>query len=224
MVFVFPTLLSMKLKPLLMLLVILFCAFSHYDAASSSDSEANALLKWKGSLDSHSQSSLSSWNGTNPCIWRGIECDDSHSVSHLNLTRVGLKGTLQTFNFSLFPNILVLNMSFNFLSGSIPPLIEQLSNLNTLDLSKNNLSGSIPKTICNLSKLKYLNLGVNGLSGSIPNEVGHLQSLITFDIYNNNLSGSIPPTLGTLPLLELIHLYRSFEDSSRETYPPCGHM
>ncbi|XP_047151308.1 MDIS1-interacting receptor like kinase 2-like [Vigna umbellata] len=208
MVFVFPTLLYMKLKPLSML-VVLFCAFPHYDAVSSSDSEANALLKWKGSLDSHSQSSLASWNGTNPCIWRGIECDDSLSVSHINLTRVGLKGTLQTFNFSLFPNILVLNMSFNSLSGSIPPQIEQLSNLNTLDLSKNHLSGNIPKTICNISKLKYLNLSVNSLSGSIPNEVDHLQSLLTFNIFTNNLSGSIPPTLGTLILLESIHLFEN---------------
>ncbi|BAT84830.1 hypothetical protein LR48_Vigan03g182900 [Vigna angularis] len=209
MVFVFPTLLSMKLKPLLMLLVMLFCAFSHYDAASSSDSEANALLKWKGSLDSLSQASLSSWNGSNPCNWLGIECDNSHSVSHINLTRVGLKGTLQTFNFSSLPNILGLNMSFNSLSGSIPQQIEKLSNLSTLDLSTNKLSGNIPKTICNLSKLKYLNLSVNGLSGSIPNEVGHLQSLLTFDIFTNNLSGPIPPTLGTLPLLESIHLFEN---------------
>ncbi|XP_014492683.1 MDIS1-interacting receptor like kinase 2-like [Vigna radiata var. radiata] len=209
MVFVFPTLLSMKLKPLLMLVVMLFCAFPHYGATSSSDSEANALLKWKGSLDSHSQASLSSWNDTNPCNWLGIECDDSHSVSHINLTGVGLKGTLQTFNFSLLPNILILNMSFNYLSGSIPPQIEHLSNLNTLDLSTNKLSGNIPKTICNLSKLKYLNLSVNALSGSIPNEVDHLQSLLTFDIFTNNLSGPIPLTLGNLPLLESIHLFEN---------------
>ncbi|WVZ04967.1 hypothetical protein V8G54_018313, partial [Vigna mungo] len=175
----------------------------------SSDSEANALLKWKGSLDSHSQASLSSWNGTNPCNWLGIECDDSHSVSHVNLTGVGLKGTLQAFNFSLLPNILILNMSFNYLSGSIPPEIEHLSNLNTLDLSTNKLSGNISKTICNLSKLKYLNLSVNGLSGSIPNEVDNLQSLLTFDIFTNNLSGPIPPTLGNLPLLESIHLFEN---------------
>jgi len=188
-----------------------FCAFPHYDAANSdTDSEANALLKWKASLDSNSQASLSSWNGNNPCNWLGIACDDeSHSVSSINLTRVGLKGTLQTFNFSLLPNILVLNMSHNSLSGSIPPQIEHLSNLNTLDLSTNKLSNSIPNTICNLSKLKYLNLSVNGLSGPIPNEVGNLHSLLTFDIFTNNLSGPIPPSLGTLPLLESIHLFEN---------------
>ncbi|ESW12834.1 hypothetical protein PHAVU_008G146000 [Phaseolus vulgaris] len=211
MVFLFPMLLSMKLQPLWLLLVMFFCAFPHYHAANSSDidSEANALLKWKASLDNHSQDSLSSWNGNNPCNWLGIKCDDSLSVSDINLIRLGLKGTLQTFNFSLLPNILNLNISYNSLSGTIPPQIQHLSNLSTLDLSTNKLSGAIPNTICNLSKLKYLNLSVNALSGPIPNEVGNLHSLLTFDIFANNLSGPIPPSLGTLPLLESIHLFEN---------------
>ncbi|CAJ1785296.1 unnamed protein product [Sphenostylis stenocarpa] len=211
MVIIFRTLVSMKFQPLWLLLLMIFCAFPRHDAANSSDvaSEANALLKWKASLDNNSQASLSSWNGNNPCNWLGIACDESNSVSNINLTRVGLRGTLQSFNFSLLPNILILNMSYNSLSGSIPSQIEELSNLNTLDLSTNKLFGSIPNTISNLTKLKYLNLSVNGLSGPIPTDVGKLQSLLTFDIFTNNLSGPIPPSLGTLPLLESIHLFEN---------------
>ncbi|KHM99294.1 Putative LRR receptor-like serine/threonine-protein kinase [Glycine soja] len=171
--------------------------------------EANALLKWKASLDNQSQASLSSWIGNNPCNWLGITCDVSNSVSNINLTRVGLRGTLQSLNFSLLPNILILNISYNSLSGSIPPQIDALSNLNTLDLSTNKLSGSIPNTIGNLSKLQYLNLSANGLSGSIPNEVGNLNSLLTFDIFSNNLSGPIPPSLGNLPHLQSIHIFEN---------------
>ncbi|KAG5107764.1 hypothetical protein AAZX31_16G060300 [Glycine max] len=206
MVFTFPTLLSMKLQPLSLLLVMYFCAFA---TSSEIASEANALLKWKASLDNHSQASLSSWIGNNPCNWLGIACDVSSSVSNINLTRVGLRGTLQSLNFSLLPNILILNMSYNSLSGSIPPQIDALSNLNTLDLSTNKLFGSIPNTIGNLSKLQYLNLSANGLSGPIPNEVGNLKSLLTFDIFTNNLSGPIPPSLGNLPHLQSIHIFEN---------------
>ncbi|KAG4912354.1 hypothetical protein AAZX31_19G073400 [Glycine max] len=211
MVFIFPTLLSMKLKPLLLLHVMYFCSFAMAASPISSEIalEANALLKWKASLDNQSQASLSSWIGNNPCNWLGITCDVSNSVSNINLTRVGLRGTLQSLNFSLLPNILILNISYNSLSGSIPPQIDALSNLNTLDLSTNKLSGSIPNTIGNLSKLQYLNLSANGLSGSIPNEVGNLNSLLTFDIFSNNLSGPIPPSLGNLPHLQSIHIFEN---------------
>ncbi|XP_017982837.1 PREDICTED: probable leucine-rich repeat receptor-like protein kinase At1g35710 isoform X2 [Theobroma cacao] len=52
--------------------------------------EANALLKWKASLDHQSQSVLSSWVGNDTCYWIGIICDKSGRVSHLNLSNSGL--------------------------------------------------------------------------------------------------------------------------------------
>ncbi|KAK7395739.1 hypothetical protein VNO78_16306 [Psophocarpus tetragonolobus] len=214
MLFIFSMLLSMKLKPFWVLLVMHFGAFAMASAANhdvaSSEIEANALLKWKASLDNHSQASLSSWSGNNPCNWFGIACDDgSNSVSNITITRVGLKGTLQSFNFSLLPNIVGLNVSYNFLYGSIPPQIEALSNLKSLDLSSNKLSGRIPNTIGQLSKLLHLNFSSNGLSDSIPSEVGNLHSLLTFDIYDNNLSGSIPPSIGDMLNLQSIHLFNN---------------
>ncbi|KHN27593.1 Putative LRR receptor-like serine/threonine-protein kinase [Glycine soja] len=165
MVFIFPTLLSMKLQPLLLLLVMYFCAFA---ASSEIASEANALLKWKSSLDNQSHASLSSWSGNNPCNWLGIACDEFNSVSNINLTNVGLRGTLQSLNFSLLPNILTLNMSHNSLNGTIPPQIGSLSNLNTLDLSTNKLSGPFlsPLEICQ-GLVYYLYPLMNSLDQSL---------------------------------------------------------
>ncbi|MCI92136.1 receptor protein kinase-like protein, partial [Trifolium medium] len=46
-------------------------------ATKVQSSEADALLKWKASLDNQSKALLSSWNiGNNPCGWEGIACDD----------------------------------------------------------------------------------------------------------------------------------------------------
>ncbi|KAL5172063.1 MDIS1-interacting receptor like kinase 2 [Glycine soja] len=206
MVFIFPTLLSMKLQPLLLLLVMYFCAFA---ASSEIASEANALLKWKSSLDNQSHASLSSWSGNNPCIWLGIACDEFNSVSNINLTNVGLRGTLQSLNFSLLPNIFTLNMSHNSLNGTIPPQIGSLSNLNTLDLSTNNLFGSIPNTIGNLSKLLFLNLSDNDLSGTIPFTIGNLSKLSVLSISFNVLTGPIPASIGNLVNLDDIRLHEN---------------
>ncbi|XLU54935.1 hypothetical protein S245_049583, partial [Arachis hypogaea] len=59
---------------------------------ASEKSEANALLKWKASLENQSQVPLSSWkNGTTPCRWTGIQCDRSNSITAINLENYLLK-------------------------------------------------------------------------------------------------------------------------------------
>ncbi|XP_017982836.1 PREDICTED: probable leucine-rich repeat receptor-like protein kinase At1g35710 isoform X1 [Theobroma cacao] len=80
--------------------------------------EANALLKWKASLDHQSQSVLSSWVGNDTCYWIGIICDKSGRVSHLNLSNSGLIGNLTNLSF--------LYLFRNKLSGAIPQQVGML--------------------------------------------------------------------------------------------------
>ena len=110
--------------------------------------EAKALLKWKTNLHSKSQSFLSSWAGSNPCNWVGINCDDkSGSVTHLNLSSQSLKGTLHDLSFQSFPNLLNVDLSYNSLFGTIPSNIVHLSKLSILNLSYNQITGRIPSDI-----------------------------------------------------------------------------
>ncbi|KAF3457407.1 hypothetical protein FNV43_RR02064 [Rhamnella rubrinervis] len=196
--------------------------------------ETEALLKWKNSL--HNQTNhplLPSWKlipSTNSshsscCRWTGIVCNEFGSVTEINLTTSNLKGTLQYFNFSSFPNLLSLDLYNNSLYGSIPSHISNLSRLTHLDLSLNQLSGnipfeismlvsleefwlyhnsfsgSIPAFIGNLSKLSNLDFSENNITGSIPLEVGQLNSLTELYVANNYLSGSIPAFIGNLSKL-----------------------
>ncbi|XP_054794052.1 MDIS1-interacting receptor like kinase 2-like [Prosopis cineraria] len=67
---------------------------SHVSSSTSSpNSEANALLKWKASLDNKSQALLSSWNGNTShlCNWVGITCDEFNSISNIFLQNHGLR-------------------------------------------------------------------------------------------------------------------------------------
>jgi hypothetical protein len=61
-----------------------------------------------------------------------------------------------------------LNISYNNLTGPIPPSICDLTNLQKLDLSNNNLTGDIPAALENLYFLSAFNISNNDLEGSIP--------------------------------------------------------
>ncbi|XXG61838.1 hypothetical protein AAC387_Pa05g0343 [Persea americana] len=191
--------------------------------------EAEALLKWKGSL-LQSEELLHSWslpavNGS-PCSWTGITCNDDGKVKEINLSNCSLQGKLDPLSFSSLPNLVRLDLSINALSGNIPSQIGASSHLVFLDLSTNQLSGSLPLSLTNLTRISVLNisdntlggeispllfvnwtslshlqLDGNHLSGQIPSEIGRLTNLTVLYLNNNNISGSIPLEIGNLKSL-----------------------
>ncbi|KAJ0087424.1 hypothetical protein Patl1_07402 [Pistacia atlantica] len=91
-----------------------------------------------------------------------------------------------------------LLLSNNMLSGEVPGLLSQLTNLTTLDLSGNLLTGSIPLEFGDSLKLQGLYLGNNQLTGSIPGSLDRLGSLVKLNLTGNKLSGSVPIGFGNL--------------------------
>lgn len=69
----------------------------------------------------------------------------------------------------------------------------------TLDLRNNNLSGTIPPELGNLTQLDYLALFGNNLTGTIPEELGNCRFASTCYLHKNYLSGSIPQSLWNHP-------------------------
>ncbi|KAI3898381.1 hypothetical protein MKW92_020325 [Papaver armeniacum] len=202
--------------------------------AKQVNEEVEALLKWKTTLINESHSFLPSWkSGINPCKWDGITCNSEGSVTKLNISGLGLQGTLNDFNFTPFTNFISLDLSENELYGFIPSQIANLSklihldlsinqfygyipkeigkmnSLTTLHLNNNSLSGSVPASIYNLTTLTSLALNRNQLSGSIPQEIGALTNLADLDLSTNNLTGSIPASLGNLSNLVTLILFRN---------------
>ncbi|KAG5541714.1 hypothetical protein RHGRI_021519 [Rhododendron griersonianum] len=193
--------------------------FSSLDTASASVEEANALLKWKETLQSANSSVLTTWtlgtkngsssNASSPCNWFGVSCINAEGrVTRLNLTNSSINGTLETFPFSLFQNLAYVDLSMNELSGPIPPQISSLP-LVYLDLSVNEFSGNIPPEIGHLTNLETLHLADNQLTGSIPPEIGQLKSLSELSLSTNYLSGPIPPPLRNLSNLVSLFLFHN---------------
>ena len=133
-------------KPLLLVLfLVVFISILPLNMVSSPTTQGEALVKWKDTL--FDSSPLNSWslnNLSNLCNWTGITCNTEGTVSKLQIYDQGISGTLAHFNFSSFPSLTSLAMSYNNLSGSIPVDIGNATQLQRLDLSFNNLDGNFP--------------------------------------------------------------------------------
>ncbi|KAJ4723892.1 putative Receptor protein kinase [Melia azedarach] len=187
-----------------------------FTVSSDASEEANALFKWKTSLHHYhlNSSILPSWTlqpvnatpTTSMCSWSGIHCSQARRVIAIYLTNMSLKGTLQEFSFSSFPQLEYLDLSFNEFSGIIPPQISKLSKLKFLYLQANRFSGKIPPEVGLRSHLNVLALWANQLTGSIPPDLGQLSSLKGLFLYSNLLEGSIPSSLSNLTNLDCFYL------------------
>jgi Leucine-rich repeat (LRR) protein len=159
--------------------------------------ECEVLVTFYNSTNGDNWTDNSGWLETNtPCGWKGVTCSGGH--------------------------VLALNLSSNQLSGSIPPELGQLSNLEDLVLFSNQLSGTIPAELGQLTNLTWLSLRGNQLSGTIPPELGQLTNLTELYLFSNQLSGTIPPELGQLSNLEYLRL--SFNQLSGSIPPELGQL
>ncbi|XP_075661405.1 putative LRR receptor-like serine/threonine-protein kinase At1g53430 isoform X2 [Castanea sativa] len=118
------------------------------------------------------------------------------SITHIQLKRLNLSGVLPA-DFRNLTNLQELDLSFNYISGSIPSSFSQLP-LVILSLSGNRLSGEIPKGIGEIDSLEELVLEANQLDGHLPENLGNLSNLKRLVLNANNFTGTIPETFGKL--------------------------
>ena len=175
--------------------------------------DCNTLLAAKAVLDPSGE--LGTWRANNPIsAWaditvRALDGPNSERIVDLNLSHASLSGSIPPALGDL-DQLENLDLDDNDLSGSIPPELGNLAQLRGLWLSDNDLSGSIPAALGDLAQLESLSLDnyeLSGdLSGSIPAALGNLAQLRRLWLSGNDLSGSIPAALGNLAQLESLSL------------------
>ncbi|XP_057821446.2 receptor-like protein kinase HSL1 [Cryptomeria japonica] len=94
------------------------------------------------------------------------------------------------------------------IGGKIPSELGNLLHLTNFDISQNQFTGSIPESIAKLKNVVQIELYSNKLSGPIPSAMGDLKALKRFDASSNMLNGSIPDGFGSLDL-ESLNLYEN---------------
>ncbi|KAJ4807406.1 Leucine-rich receptor-like protein kinase family protein [Rhynchospora pubera] len=173
---------------------------------TASKTDISALLSFKSQISGDPFGVLSSWNESfHYCQWQGVLCGRHHSdrVTALILDSKQLTGI------GYLNRLRFLNLSMNFLDGSIPTVIGNCTNLEVIELLYNKLHGTISPTLAQCQKLQIIHLGNNYLTGGIPLEFGYIPQLRILGLHVNNLTGTIPSTLGNLSSLMYLYLHQN---------------
>ncbi|KAL5202615.1 hypothetical protein ABZP36_013567 [Zizania latifolia] len=88
------------------------------------------------------------------------------SLSRLILRNCRISGNLGGVDFSMFEQLISLDLSFNNITGQIPQSLLNLGNLQFLFLGNNSFTGRLPEVIS--SSLKTIDFSYNQLTGSLP--------------------------------------------------------
>ena len=108
-----------------------------------------------------------SWSQSDDeCLWEGVVCANG-SVTELWFGSRNLTGTIPD-EIALLTNLTMIDLSNNYIGGTIPEKIYELSLLESLYFYHNQLTGTISKQISNLQNLQILFLNSNYISGRIP--------------------------------------------------------
>ncbi|XP_028066132.1 probable leucine-rich repeat receptor-like protein kinase At1g35710 [Camellia sinensis] len=133
------------------------------------------------------------------------------------LTSNAFSGNLPTNNGIFLPNLEVLHLDANQLTGNIPSSRCNSSKLTKLILAANLFTGPVPKHLGDLKHLELLHLSQNQLTnepGSIElsflTDLTNCTSLVELVVGQNKLSGILPNSIGNLSnSLEILSVSRN---------------
>ena len=156
-------------------------------------------------------------SSSHECEWQGMDCTSTKEVLKIDVRGQGIQGDLgrllagdagleeekeNTLSNVLvwgIPELQLIYLSQNNLTGTIPASLSRFSDLTTLELLGNSLSGEIPTSFFDkLTSLQQLNLGENRLSGNLDTKIGQLTNLRGLHLYGNNFQGRLPSEIGAL--------------------------
>ncbi|MFS8013112.1 putative leucine-rich [Helianthus anomalus] len=117
------------------------------------------------------------------------------NLQYLNLSNNDIQGHIPEWIGEIGKNHLsVLDLSYNSITGTIPNVYEDWSELEGFVLNGNRLQGKVPTSLYNCKNLRIINLGNNQLSDTFPGWLGDLPKLQALVLRSNNFHGGIDVT------------------------------
>lgn len=127
------------------------------------------------------------------------------NIAHNNLT-----GSIPSSMFSNVsitpPSLRIVQLGFNAFTDLISPNPVFFSVLQALDLQQNQIHGGFPTWLTNVSSLLTLDLSGNLFTGKLPAEIGGLVALQELRLANNSLSADIPTEIQKCSSLRVLDL------------------
>ncbi|KAF5737903.1 receptor protein kinase TMK1 [Tripterygium wilfordii] len=165
--------------------------------------DATAMLALKKSLNS--PESLG-WSGSDPCQWKHVGCFKER-VTRIQIGHQNLFGTLPP-DLQNLTQLERLEVMWNNISGPVPSL-SWLSSLKVVMLSNNRFSSFPSDFFTGMSSLQSVEIDSNPFSSwEIPESLKDASSLQNFSANSANISGEIPNFFGSdvFPSLTILHL------------------
>ena len=152
------------------------------------------------------------WSASDFCEWGGVKCgtvNNSVRVVEIDLASMSLTGTLPP-DLNSLSQLQFLSLSNNFLSGALPSLAN-LSKLENVFLDANNFTSIPDGCFQGLTSLQTLNMNDNiHLSPwTIPTQLNQSPYLVTLDLRNANLVGTLPDAFDSFVSLQELRLFHN---------------
>ncbi|KAJ0081980.1 hypothetical protein Patl1_10405 [Pistacia atlantica] len=149
-------------------------------------------------------------NGETDNQYNFINCSHTDTqgfshIAHIDLTRNYLYGTLPT-EWTSLQHLNTMSLEANQLSGTLPEELGNLTNLTELVLSSNQFVGSLPPALAKMKDLKEFIVSDNIFNGIVPEFIGEWTDLERLEMYSSGLEGPIPTAvfyLGKLKHLKI---------------------
>ncbi len=183
-------------------LVFLFISFTSFAQVNVNDSLA--LVQLYNSTNGSTWSNNSGWLSDPVQDWHGVTLTNNR-VTALFLQGNNLTGTLPPAIGDL-EELQTLFLVGNAIGGNLPPQIGNLSKVTLLYLLGNSFTGPLPNTLGGMTGIVEMHLASNQFNGPIPDVFNSFQSLVNLNLKNNSFSGSIPPSIGDAANLQFIEL------------------
>ncbi|CAI7731710.1 unnamed protein product [Closterium sp. NIES-54] len=129
-----------------------------------------------------------------------LSCDSSGFVTRLDLSSNYLTGSLPE-TIGVFTKLLYFYIDYNSLSGPLPSTFSKLVSLREFDAHSNKISGPLPDGIGALTNLYQLYLYDNQLEGPIPSSFTQLTALTLIELQYNRITGPLPDNIGSISKL-----------------------
>ncbi|KAH0655013.1 hypothetical protein KY290_030817 [Solanum tuberosum] len=167
---------------------------------------------------------------------------NQHNYTVLDISLASISDTLPSWFSGFPPDLKILNLSNNQISGRVSDLIENTYGYRVIDLSSNNFSGPLPLVPTNvqifyLHKNQFfgsisaicqsktsptsLDLAHNQFSGELPDCWMNMTSLAVLNLAYNNFSGEIPHSLGSLTNLKALYIRQNSFSGMLPSFSQC---
>ncbi len=180
------------------------------------ENEYAALIDFYNSLNGPSWSIITNWNSSEQAgKWYGVYVEGVH-VKEINLTGNYLKGSIPA-SIQNLSSLAYLYLNNNMINDSVPAALANIPALVTVDLSNNSLVG-IQQGLSASPNLRTLYLNNNQIK-TLPADMNQFAQLRSLSLSNNLLSSLPDMNITNLSYCDISENYLDFGDLEQANFP-----